>query len=160
MPQSTRRPTAILPSQGSVVIRSFAVVYNGPTVRTHRRDCRRGVQFRVDYTLAPAENGARRRFQNQIARELKRRFNILTARPDGRFYALGMRAAHPGWAMHQTYQKPQRGFINGEDAMPLRAFYETPSGFGCHVQPAHPGCAARPTGFDIQHLRRKFLQSP
>ncbi len=62
------------------MIRSFAVVHNGPTVRAPRRDCRRVVRFRVDYTLAPAENGARRRFQNQIAKELKRRFNILTAR--------------------------------------------------------------------------------
>ena len=62
------------------MIRSFAVVHNGPTVRAHRRDCRRVVRFRVDYTLAPAENGARRRFQNEIAKELKRRFNILTAR--------------------------------------------------------------------------------
>ena len=96
------------------MIRSFAVVYNASTVRAHRRDCRRVVRFRVDYTLAPAENGARRRFQNQIVRELKRRFNIFTARGQAvhrlRYYLSGVGIAwtwiEPGDAMSHHLVAP------------------------------------------------------
>ena len=62
------------------MIHSFVVVHTAPPVRANHRDSHRGVRLRAAFTLASAENVARQRLQNSVAKGFERRFSFLTSR--------------------------------------------------------------------------------